>query len=32
MDTVINLKYYGKDANKAADESVKRISYVVNLM
>lgn len=32
LDTIIILKYYGKDANKAIDESTKRISSIENEM
>lgn len=32
LDTVINLQYYGKNADKAIDESAKRISNIENEM
>jgi thiamine biosynthesis lipoprotein len=32
LDTVISLKYYGKNAEKAVDESIKRISKIENEM
>ena len=32
LDTIVDIKYYGKNANKAADESVNRISDIESKM